>query len=112
MTKVMINNPNDFQRDIKIRGQRLEALENFKCLNSNEGSRHEIFSRTAQTTVALSRLKIIRRNKNISLASKVKLMRIHTYLPSFMSVRSGLLQMNLKEEFELKCYRRRLTKTV
>ena len=38
--KVITNNPNDFQREVKIRGQRLEAMENFKCLGSiisNEG---------------------------------------------------------------------------
>ena len=29
-TKVMTNNPNCFQREIKIKGQRLEELENFK----------------------------------------------------------------------------------
>ena len=29
-TKVMINNPNVFQREIKIKGHRLEAVENFK----------------------------------------------------------------------------------
>ena len=28
-TKVMINNPNGFQREIKIKGQRLEAVVNF-----------------------------------------------------------------------------------
>ena len=61
-------------------------VENFKYLGaiiSNEGSKPEILSRIAQTTVALSRLKIIWRDKNISLASKVKLMRsLHLiYLP-------------------------------
>ena len=52
-------------------------MENFKYLGaiiSNEGSKPKILSRTAQTTAALSRLKIIWRDKNISLASKVKLM--------------------------------------
>ena len=75
-TKVMTNNPNGFQRETKIKGQRLEEVENFKYLGaiiSNEGSKPEILSRTAQTTAALSRLKIIWRDKNISLASKVKL---------------------------------------
>ena len=60
-TKVMTNNPNGFQREIKIKGQRLE-VENFKYLGaiiSNEGSKPEIFSRIAQTAAALSRLKII-----------------------------------------------------
>ena len=75
-TKVMTNNPNGFQRDIKIKGQRLEEVENFKYLRaiiSNQGSKLEILSRIAQTTVALSRPKIIWRDKNILLASKVKL---------------------------------------
>ena len=78
-TKVMTNNPNGFQREIKIKGQRLEEVENFKYLGaiiSNEGSKPETLSRIAQTTASLSRLKIIWRDKNISLASKVKLMRM------------------------------------
>ena len=77
-TKVMTNNPNGFQREITIKGQRLEGVENFKYLGaiiSNEGSKSAILSRIAQTIAALSSLKIIRRDKNISPASKVKLMR-------------------------------------
>ena len=77
-TKVMTNNPNGFQRENKIKGHSLEAVENFKYLGttiSNEGSKPEILSRIARTTTALSRLKIIWKDKNISLASEVKLMR-------------------------------------
>ena len=47
-TTVMTNNPNGFQREIKIKGQRLEEVENFKYLGaiiSNEGSKPEILSR-------------------------------------------------------------------
>ena len=90
-TKMMTNNPNGFQREIKIKGQRLEELENFKYLGaiiSHEGSKPEILSRIAQTTAALSRLKIIWRDKNISLASKVKLMRtfiLSTFLYAYES---------------------------
>ena len=54
--------------------KRLESVENFTYRESNisnEGSKPEILSRLAQTTAALSRLKIIWRDKNISLASKV-----------------------------------------
>ena len=83
-TKVMTNNPNGFQREIKVNSQRLEEVENFKYLRaiiSNEGSKTEILSRIAQTTAALSRLKIIWRDKNTSLASKVKLMWTLIYLP-------------------------------
>ena len=73
-TKVITNNSNGFQREIKIKGQRLEEVENFKYLGaiiSNEGSKPEILSRIAQTTAALSRLKIIWKDKNITLASKM-----------------------------------------
>ena len=51
-TKVMTNNPYGFQREIKIQGQRLEEVENFKYLGafiSKEGSKLEILSRIAQT---------------------------------------------------------------
>ena len=61
-TKVMTKNPNGFQREIKLKGQRLEEVENFKYLGaiiSNERPKPEILSRIAQTTTALSRLKII-----------------------------------------------------
>ena len=78
-TKVMTNNPNGYQIEIKIKGLRIEKVENFKYLGaiiSNEGSKPDIFSRIAQTAAALSRLKIIWRDKNISLASKVKLMQM------------------------------------
>ena len=64
-TKVMTNNPNGFQKEIKLKGQRLEAVENFKYLGSivsNEGPRPEILSRIAQTTAALSRLKLVWRD--------------------------------------------------
>ena len=87
-TKVMTNNPNSIQSENKVKGPRLEAVENFEYLGaiiSNEGSKYEILSRISKTTAALSRLKIIWRDKNISLASKVKLMRtliLSTFLES------------------------------
>ena len=87
-TKVMTNNPNDFQREIKIKGQRLKEVENFKYLGasiSNEGSKPEILSRIAQTTAALSRLKIIWRDKLLRLSKCGR----SSYLPSFLPVRAG-----------------------
>ena len=38
-TNVMTNNPNGFQRDIKIKGQRLQEVENFKYLTKDKISR-------------------------------------------------------------------------
>ena len=46
-TKVMTNNTNIFEREIKIKGQSLEVAENCKSLGStisNEGSKPEIDS--------------------------------------------------------------------
>ena len=56
---------------IKIKGLWLEAVENkyIGAIIFNEGSKPEILSRIAQATAALSRLKIIWRDKNIPLAS-------------------------------------------
>ena len=100
-TKVMTNNPNGFQREIKIKGQRLEEVENFKYLGaiiSNEGSKPEILSRIAQTTTALSRLKIIWWDKNISLASKVKLMRTLILSTFLYACESWTLTAEIREK--------------
>ena len=113
-TKVMTNNPNGFQREIKIKGQRLEEVENFKYLGaiiSIEGSKLEILSRIAQTTAALSRLKIIWRDKNISLASKVKLMRTLILSTFLYACESWTLIAEIErriQTLEMRCIRRLL----
>ena len=113
-TKVMTNNPNGFQREIKIKGQRLEEVENFKYLGaviSNEGSNPEILSRIAQTTAALSRLKIIWRDKNISLVSKVKLMRTLILSTFLYAWERWTLTAEIERKIqalEMRCYRRLL----
>ena len=69
-------------------------MENFKYLGaiiSNEGSKPEILSRIAQTTAALSRLKIIWRDKNISLALFVCLCWSFTAQSTTRSCRAGQL---------------------
>ena len=110
-TKVMTNNPNGFQREIKIKGQRLEEVENFKYLGaiiSNEGSKPEILSRIAQTTAALSRLNIIWRDKNISLASKVKPMRTLILSTFLYACESWTLTAEIErriQALEKRCYR-------
>ena len=113
-TKMMTNNPNGFQREIKIKGQRLEEMENFKYLGaiiSNEGSNPEILSRIAQTTAALSRPKILWRDKNISLASKVKLMRTLILSTFLYACESWTLTAEIErriQALEMRCYRRLL----
>ena len=108
-TKVMTNNPNGFQREIKIKGQRLEEVENFKYVGaiiSNEGS-----NRIAQTTAALSRLKITWRDKNISFASKVKLMRTPILSTFLYACESWTVTAEIERRIralEMRCYRRLL----
>ena len=113
-TKVMTNNPNGFQREIKIKSQRLEEVENFKYLGaiiSNEGSKSEILSRIAHTTAALSRLAIIWRDKNISLASKVKLMWTLILSTFLYACESWTLTAEFErriQALQMRCYRRLL----
>ena len=107
-TKVMTNNPNGLQREIKINGQRVEEVENFKffgAIISNEGSTHEILSRTAQTTAALSGLKSIWRDKNIPFASKVKLMRTLIFLNACESWTFTAKIERRFQTLEMRCYR-------
>ena len=78
---------------------------------SNEGSKPEILSRIAQTTAALSRLKIIWRDKNISLASKVKLMRTLILSTFLYACESWTLTAEIErriQALEMRCYRRLL----
>ena len=89
-------------------------VENFKYLGaiiSNEGSKPDILSRIAQTTAALSRLKSIWRDKNISLASKVKLMRTLILSTFLFACESWTLTAEIErriQALEMGCYRRLL----
>ena len=76
-----------------------------------EGSKPEILSRIAQTTATLSRLKIIWRDKNILLASKVKLMRTLILSTFLYACESWTLTAEIErriQALEMRCYRRLL----
>ena len=71
-TKVMTNNTSGINREIKINGQKLETVTSFKYLGSfitDEGSKPGILSRIAQAIAALTRLKPLWNERNISLSS-------------------------------------------
>ena len=77
-TKLMTNSANGIHREIKVKGQKLGTVTSFKYLGavvSDNGSKPAALSRIAQVTAALTKLRPIRRDNNLSLASKVKLMR-------------------------------------
>ena len=55
-TKLMTNTTSGINTEIKVNGQKLETVTSFKYLGSvitDEGSKPEMPSRTAQATVAL-----------------------------------------------------------
>ena len=73
-TKLMKNNTSGINTEIKGNGQTLETVTSLKYLGSvitDEGSKPEILSRTAQTTAAFTRLKPVWNDRSISLRSKI-----------------------------------------
>ena len=68
-TKLMTNNSSGVNKEIKVNGQKFEIVTSFEYLGSviiDEGSKPEIFSRIAQTTAALTRLKPVWNDRSIS----------------------------------------------
>ena len=102
----------DKQRQWHPERSQIGTVTSFKYLGaviSDDGSNPEILSRFAQTTAALTKLKPIRRGNNISLVSKVKLMR---FISIFLyACESWTLTAELEKRmqaFEMRCYRRLL----
>ena len=61
-TQLMTNNTNGISTDITIDNKKLETVHSFKYLGaivSDEGSKPEVLSRIAQTTAAVTKLKVI-----------------------------------------------------
>ena len=76
--KLMTDSANGIQGTIKVKVQKLDTVTSFKYLGtvvSDDGSKPEILSRIVQATAALTKPKPIWRDNNISLGSKVNLMR-------------------------------------
>ena len=77
-TQLMTNNTSGISSDITIDNKKLETVRSRKYLGarvSNEGSKPEILSGIAQTTAAVTKLKVIRNDKSIAISSKIRLMR-------------------------------------
>ena len=90
------------------------TVRSFKYLGavvSDDGSKPEVFSRIAQATAALTKLKPIWRDNNKSLGSKVKLMRSLVISIFLYACESWTLTAELEKRsqaFEMRCYRRLL----
>ena len=76
LVKLLTNNTSGINTEIKVNGQKLETVTIFKYLGSvitDEGSKPEILSMTAQATAALTRLKPVWNDRGICLSSKIGL---------------------------------------
>ena len=113
-TKLVANSANGIQREIMVKGQKLGTVTSFKYLGTvvlDDGFKLEVFLRTAQATVALIKLKPIWRDNNISLGSKVKLVRSLVISIFLYACESYTLAAELEKRtqaFEMRCYRRLL----
>ena len=103
-TKLMTNNTSGINAEIKVNRRRLETDTSFKYLGSvttDDGSKADILSRTAQATIALTRLKPVGNDRSISLSFKTRLIRSHvTSIFLCSSVNHGASQQSSKEEYK------------
>ena len=111
-TKMMTNNNRGILSEIKVNGQSLETVSSFKYLGaivSDEGSKQEVLARIAQTTAALAKLQPIWKDKNISLASKVRLLRSLVNSIFLYACETWTLTAELQkriQSMEMRCYGR------
>ena len=100
----MTNNTSGINTEIKVNGQKLKTVTNFKYLGSvitDEGSKPEILSWIAETTAALTRLKPVWNDRSISLSASTRLRDAPlSHSSSFMLVNHVPSQQNSKEEYK------------
>ena len=107
-TQLMTNNANDISTDITI-DKKLKTILSCKYLGaivSDERSKSEVLSRIAQTTGAVTKLKIIWNDKNIAISSKVRLMRslamsIFVYACETWTITADIERI---QALEIKCF--------
>ena len=110
-TNLMTNNTSGINTEIKVNGQKLKKVTNFKysgSVVSDDGSKPEILSRIAQTTAALTRLEPVLNDRKISLSSKIRMMcsivtSILLYAPDSWTV-TAELQIRIRAT-EMRCNR-------
>ena len=74
----MTNETNGISIEITIDNKKLETVCSFNYLGaivSDEGSKSKVLSRIVQTTAAVTKLKVIWKDKSIAISSKIRLMR-------------------------------------
>ena len=110
-TKLMTNNTQGISTEVKVNGQRLETVKSFRYLGSvitDEGSKPEILTRIAQTTAALTRLKPLWNDRNITVSSKIRLVRslvMSIFLYASETWTLSDLQKRI-QAMEMRCFRK------
>ena len=113
-TKLMTNNNKGISSDIRVSGEKLATVNNFKYLGaivSDEGSKPEIMARIAQTTTALTKFKNIWKDRNITLSSKIRLMRSLIISIFLYACETWTLTADTErriQALEMRCFRRLL----
>ena len=113
-TLLMTNNTNGISTDITIDNKKLETVRSFKYLGaivSDEGSKPEVLSRIAQTTAAVTKLKVIWNDKNIAISSKIRLMRSLAMSIFSYACETWTITADVKrriQALEMRCFRKLL----
>ena len=107
------DNTSGINTETKVNRQKLETVTSFKyhgSIVSDEGSKPEILTRIAQTTTALTRLKPVWNDRNISLSSKIRLMCSLVTSIFLYAFDSWTLTAELQgiRAMEVRCYRKTL----
>ena len=111
-TKLMTNNTQGISTEVKVNGQRLQTVTSFRYLGSiitDEGSKPEILARIAQTTAALTRLKPLWNDRNITVSSKIRLMRSLVMSIFLYACETWTLSADLQKRIqamEMRCFRK------
>ena len=109
-TKLITNSANGIQREIKVNGQKLGTVTSFKYFAAvvlDDDSKLEV--RIALATAAHTKLNPIWKDNNISLGSKVKLIRSLVISVFLYACESWTLIVHLEKRtqaFEMRYYRR------
>ena len=113
-TKMMRNSDEPIKTKITVSGQQLETVNKFKYLGaiiSQEGSKPEVHARIAQTTGALTKLRPIWKDRNISVKSKLRLLYALVISILLYACESWTLTAELQRKIqatEMRCFRRLL----
>ena len=111
-TKLMTNNTQGISTEVTVNGQRLETVKSYRYLGSiitDEGSKPDILARIAQTTAALTRLKPLWNDRNITVSSKIRLMRSLVMSVFLYASETWTLSADLQKRIQamkIRCFRK------